>query len=215
MMKNLLLSSLVVLFFISGCTLGHYGRLHKAPTPSATPKSIFGDNFNSFLFKANITLYKKEISGLLLAKQMAPHDYRIIFTTELGMKLFDFEFKDSTFTVHYSVPQFALPALLQTIQQDIQILLMNNISEKKMESLYYCDEGGISCLDVQKTKSEKMYNYYFTDRASHQIVKIEHSKKRTKKVLFSLNDYKDHFPNNIIIRHYNIKLKIELNLLKK
>ncbi len=215
MMKNLLLSSVVLLLFTSGCTLGHYGRLKKAPTSSTIPKSIFGDNFNSFLFKANITLYKKEISGLLVAKQMGPHDYRIIFTTELGMKLFDFEFKDSTFTVHYSVPQFALPALLQTIQQDIEILLMNNINGKKMESLYYCDEGGIRCLDIQKEKLEKMYNYYFTDRTTQQIVKIEHSKKRTKKVLFSLNDYKDHFPINIIIQHFNIKLKIELNLLKK
>src|SRR5688572_27397088 len=100
-MRNLLLSSLVV-FLLGSCSLGHYNRLKKRSHPhfkadlsdsSLAPKPIFGDNFNSFLFKTNIRVYGRDFSGLLVTKQMEPEDYRVIFTTELGMKLFDFEFK--------------------------------------------------------------------------------------------------------------------------
>jgi len=210
-MKNLLLSSFIA-FLITGCTLGHSGKLKKVTEETASyPKPIFGDNFNSFLFKTNITVYGKDFSGLLVTKQMSPQDYRVIFTTELGMKLFDFEFKDTAFTLHYCVPQFNQPKLLKTIQQDIAILLMNDLKEKKFE--IYTDPENL--YTIHKLRTDKTFNYYFTEKSSRNLVKIEHSKKRTKKIIFTLNNYVDGFPNNILIRHYNIKLKIELNLLKK
>ena len=210
-MRNLLLSSLIAVS-LTGCTFGHYGRLKElTPAYATAPKSIFGENFNSFLFKTNITVYGNDFSGLLMTKQMSPQDYRVIFTTELGMKLFDFEFKDSSFTLHYCVPQFNRPALLKTVQRDIEILLMNNLSGKP--TINYIDKK--SLYDIQRIQFDNMYNYYFKEKSSEQIIKIEHSKKRIKKVIFYLNDYKDGFPNNVIIKHSDIKLKIELNLLKR
>ncbi len=214
-MRNLLLSSAVALL-LAGCTFGHYGKLNKISDQGygkffLTPKPIFGDNFNSFLFKTNITVYGKDFSGLLMTKQMAPQDYRVIFTTELGMKLFDFEFKDTSFTLHYCVPQFNRPKLLKTIQQDIEILLMNDLKNKTFEN--YNDSKNI--YDVAKLQTGNMYDYYFTERDSMHLVKIEHSKKRVKKTIFTLNNYVNDFPNNIVIQHCDIKLKIELNLLKK
>jgi hypothetical protein len=210
-MRNLLLSSFIVLL-LSACTLGHYGRLkEKSQADPAYPASLFGDNFNSFLFKTNITVYNKDFSGLLVTKQMSPQDYRVIFTTELGMKLFDFEFKDTSFTLHYCVPQFNQPKLLKTIQQDIEILLMNNLKNKSFN--YFTDPK--TEATVYRCKDGKYYNYYFIEKGSGQLRKIEHSKKHTKKIIFTPDNYVDGFPNHILIRHYNIKLKIELNLLKK
>jgi hypothetical protein len=210
-MKNLLLSSLIALL-LAGCTFGHYGKLKKIESASNSgPASIFGDNFNSFLFKTNITAYGKDFSGLLVTKQMAPGDYRVIFTTELGMKLFDFQFKDTTFTLHYCVPQFNKPKLLKTIQEDISILLMNGIKGKQFEKLE--DKKGI--YTIYRCKEGKFQNYYFTEQSSNRLVKIEHSKKRVKKIIFTLSNYQNDFPNAVLIKHYNIKLKIELNLLKK
>ncbi len=209
-MRNLLLSS-ILLFLLAGCTLGHYGRLKEEATTSSIPKPIFGDNFNSFLFKTNISIYNKDVSGLLVTKQMSAQDYRIIFTTELGMKLFDFEFKDTSFTLHYCVPQFNRPALLKTIQHDIAILLMNNLVGKPAND--FTDRNNL--FAIKRIQFDNMYNYYFTEKVTNHIVKIEHSKKKVKKVVLSLNDYKDEFPTNVVIKHCDIKLKIELNLLKR
>jgi hypothetical protein len=209
-MRNLLLSSLLVLL-LTACKLGHYGKLKKTGDASPPPGSIFGDNFNSFLFKTNITVYGKDFSGLLVTKQMAPQDYRVIFTTELGMKLFDFEFKDTSFTLHYCVPQFNKPKLLKTIQEDIRILLMNDLKDKAFDKLE--DKKGL--YTVLRAREGKLYNYYFIEKSSNHLVKIEHSKKRVKKIIFTLGNYQNDFPNDVLIKHYNIKLKIKLKLLKK
>ena len=215
-MKNLLLSSFIAILF-SACHFGHYGQLKKREGPGYAsyfliPKSIFCYNFNSFLFKTNITVYGKDYSGLLVTKQMSPQDYRVIFTTELGMKLFDFEFKDTSFTIHYCVPQFNKPKLLKTIQKDIEILLMNDIKDKTFEN--FGDSKGIY-YNIAKCQTRKMDNYYFSEKSTKQLVKIEHAKKRRKKTTFTLSNYQNDFPGNILIQHHDIKLKIELNLLKK
>jgi len=209
-MKNLLLSSFIAILF-SACHFGHYGSLTKTATASASLKPIFGDNFNSFLFKTNITVYGKDYSGLLVTKQMSPQNYRVIFTTELGMKLFDFEFKDTAFTLHYCVPQFNKPKLLKVIQKDIETILMNDLNKKTFE--YFSDSEML--YSIHKTKNGKMDNYYFVEKSSLHLQKIEHAKKRRKKTNFTLSNYQNDFPANILIQHHDIKLKIELNLLKK
>jgi len=209
-MRNLLLSSFVLLI-LTGCKLGHYSRLKEATGTKTSLKPVFGDNFNSFLFKTNIHIYGKDFSGLLVTKQLQPKEYRVIFTTELGMKIFDFEFKDTSFTLHYCVPQFNKPKLLKVIRQDIETLLMNNLEGRSVTS--YTEPKEI--YHIQRIQLGNYNNYYFTEKTSQQLLKIEHSKKRTIKTIFTLNDYKDGFPSNIIIQHYNIQLRIELNLLKK
>lgn len=213
-MKNLLLSSFLLLV-LSSCNFGHYGRLKEPPTgytPVAfVPKPIFGDNFNSFLFKTNLTVYGRDFSGLLVTKQMSPKDYRVIFTTELGMKLFDFEFKDTAFTLHYCVPQFNKPKLLKVIQKDIEVLLMNDISTKKFNFLFQPKDSSY----VYRSNEQHLQNYYFVDGNSAVLEKIEQAKKRRKKTTFTLSNYENGFPGNIVIQHHDIKLKIELNHLKK
>jgi hypothetical protein len=210
-MRNLLLSSLAVLF-LSACTFGHYGRLKEVDHAYATaPKPIFGDNFNSFLFKTNIHVYGRDFSGLLVTKQMSPNDYRVIFTTELGMKMFDFEFRDTAFTLHYCMPQFNKPKLLKVIQVDIQTLLMNDLAGKKFD--YYTDAEGKYW--IHKFSEGKTADYYFTEKDSRHIGKIEHAKGRIKKTTFTLSDYQSDFPEKVVIRHHDIRLRIELNHLKK
>lgn len=210
-MKNLLLSSFLLLL-LSACKFGHYGRLEKiSPSSSDTLRPIFDNNFNSFLFKTYIVVYGKNYSGLLVTKQLEPNDYRVIFTTELGMKLFDFEFKDTAFTLHYCVPQFNNPRLLKVIQKDIQIVLMNDVKNKSVEKYTDRDKKNI----IYKLKDDKMCNYYFVNKESGNIDKVEHSKKRTIKTIFTFWDYVDDFPNTILIKHQDIKLVLELILLKK
>jgi hypothetical protein len=209
-MKNLLLSSFLAIF-ITACSLGHYKRLLPTTIETTPLKPIFGDHFNSFLFKTNITVYGKNFSGLLITKQLKPADYRVIFTTELGMKLFDFEFTDSAFILQYCVPQFNRPALLKTIQQDIEILLMNKLKTQSLQQFMDKQNKYI----VYRQMEGKFSNYYFTDKNNHQLVKIEHAKRQLKKTTFALDNYSEDIPGMIQIQHHNLKLKIELALLKK
>jgi hypothetical protein len=195
---------------LCACHPGHYNKLKKAESPAiASPQPLFGDNFNSFLFKTNLRVYGKDFSGLLVTKQLSPGDYRVIFTTELGLKLFDFEFRDTSFTLHYCVPSFNRPKLLALIQNDIAVLLMN----EKAASYIPLTGAEIQGMVFRLDKGERQ-NYYFTDAAA-VVTRIEQAKKRSKKVIFTLSDRKDNFPGHIVVQHYDAKLRIELNLLKK
>lgn len=213
-MKNLLLSSFLAVALFS-CSLGHYKRLEPTSLPPVESrlKPVFGDHLNSFLFKTNIHIYGKDFSGLLVTKQMKPADYRVIFTTELGMKLFDFEFADTAFTLHYCVPQFNRPALLKTIQHDMEILLLNNLDAAQVG--YFTDKQ--NRYTIGKIISGKFTNYYFFDnkQTNSQLVKIEHAKRQVKKTTFTLDNYMEDIPGYIGIQHHDIQLKIELTLLKK
>lgn len=215
-MKNLLLSS----FFaaaLMGCTLGHYHKLQ--PLSSLSPasgqmlKPVFSNHADLLLFKTNISIYGKAFSGLLATKQLQPADYRVIFTTELGMKLFDFEFTDSAFTLHYCVPQFNRQALLKTIQQDIEILLMNRLDPSQVS--YFTDRQ--KNYTIGRITSGKFSDYYFLNNQeiNKPLIKIEHAKGQVKKTTFTLDNYMEDIPGHILIQHHNIKLKIELMLLKK
>lgn len=213
-MKNLLLSSLVCLLSM-GCNSGHYKRFEPYPDQSLLKpiplKPVFEDSFNSFLFKTNIQLYTKAFSGLLITKQIEPGYYRVILTSEMGMKLFDFEFRDTSFKVHYCVSQFNKPVVLKTIKKDIEILLMNNLREKHMQIL----SDNNHTYTIYKTDDEKDFNYYFIENSSKKISRIEHAGKKTKKISYSLENYDGNFPSKIRIHHYDISLNIELNLLKR
>ena len=210
-MKNLLLSSVLAYLFL-GCSLGHYKKLVPvAPSDISPLKPVFGDHFNSFLFQTHITLYGKDFSGLLITKQMQPADYRLIFTTELGMKLFDFEFTDTAFKLHYCIPQFNRPALLKTIQQDMKTILMSGVSSQPVEQFSDTHNNFL----ISKIKQEHFTNYYFKEKSSGHILKIEHAKKQIKKTTFALENYTEDIPGSIRVQHHNIKLNIELTLLKK
>jgi hypothetical protein len=208
-MRSLLLSSLFIALLCS-CNSGHYKSLERSSTTAAAPKPIFGENFNSFLFKANIDVYGRKLSGLLITKQVEPRNYRVIFTTELGIKLFDFEFRDSSFTLHYSIPQFNRPKLLNMIRQDIQTLLMNDLNPSALIQLQTKDKT----LDVFKQDDELHDLYYFSDK-SGKLERIERGRKNSKRVTYHLQEYKDQFPNRILIDHHDAKLDMELNLLKR
>lgn len=212
-MKNLLLSSGLVLLLFA-CKLGHYNKLIPVNATKESPalKTIFGEHFHSFLFKTNLTIYGKDFSGLLMTKQMQPRDYRVIFTTELGMKLFDFEFTDTSFNLHYCVPQFNRPALLKVIQQDIQILLMAYPLSTPVET--YTDKE--HQYSISKVNQKEAYtNYYFNEMTSLHLVKIEHARKNIKKTTFVLDQYLEDFPGQIRIQHHDIKLNITLTHLKQ
>jgi hypothetical protein len=212
-MKNLLLSSFLAVVLWS-CTWGHYRSLEPIPSPvEYRLRPVFRDHLNSFLFKTNIRIYGKDFSGLLVTKQMRPADYRVIFTTELGMKLFDFEFADTSFTLHYCVPQFNRPALLKTIQHDMEILLMNQLDSAQVS--YFTDKQ--NRYTIGKITSGNFSNYYFFDKkgTGNQLAKIEHAKRQLKKTTFTLDDYREDIPSHIQIQHHDIKLNIELTLLKK
>ena len=81
------------------------GSVTKNYTPKKLDKTsyevpYFSDSKTDYVYKTNITVYGNEISGIFIAKKINDTVHRIVFTTEFGNKLLDFEISDNSFKVN-------------------------------------------------------------------------------------------------------------------
>jgi len=84
--------------------------------------------FTKALYKTNVEVTGKHLSGLLLLKLMPDSSTRIVFSNEMGFKYFDFEFSAAgIFKVYYILPQMDKKPVLTTLRKDFEIVLMQHL----------------------------------------------------------------------------------------
>ena len=211
--KNLI-KSLIVILLLSSCSISFHGnlqRIEKRQLNTGELKSVFNDGFNKVLFKTQIQLYNKYFSGLLFIKSIGDNTKRIVFVTELGIKIFEFEFQNEHLEVYHCLEMFNKKVILKTLEKDINLLLMNDLSADKVK-IFKDKKNGHK---VYKLKKNNQNNYYYIDTETGNLIKIENSSGIFRKVIIELNDYKDGFPNKINIVHPGIKLNIQLKLIER
>jgi hypothetical protein len=210
-MKNLLLSNFLLLL-LSACNFSNYRSLKKVENVAVAIKPIFSDTGKTYLFNTSIDFLTKHYSGLLLVKPLSDKagHYRVVFSTELGMKFFDFEYRDTSFEVHSCFKAINKPGLINTLRNDIGLLLMTDVSSRKAELL--SKQKKEKLIYIYKYNNGKLHNYYFTDKKTSQLEKIESSSKVFKKTIALFTDYQLQVPYKIAIRH-NFPLKIQFQLI--
>ena len=95
-MRILLLSSL---FFLLSCSKTTTNSLYVGPKNACL--QLLKPNIKSVLFNTQVDILNHHLSGLLLMKQLNNDTTRIVFTNEMGLKYFDFEFTSNDFNVIY------------------------------------------------------------------------------------------------------------------
>src|SRR6478735_1040855 len=90
----LLLSSVLILVFGS-CRISKYKHLKQCNAVVFNAGHVLPvlKNTNSVKYKATIDVLKNHFSGLVILKQTDSVSQHIVFITELGLKMFDFEVK--------------------------------------------------------------------------------------------------------------------------
>ena len=113
----ILLSSLVY-----GCA-----SAYKELQPAAIESDCvlrFIPSYQKNWFTASIEVSGHHLSGLLLLKQMPDGSERVVFTSELGVTFFDFEFSDTAFRVVQVIDKLNRKAVVNTLKQDFELLLL-------------------------------------------------------------------------------------------
>lgn len=187
------------------------GSVTKNYTPKKLDKTsyevpYFSDSKTDYVYKTNITVYGNEISGIFIAKKINDTTHRIVFTTEFGNKLLDFEISDNTFKVNSIVSELDRKILINTLKEDFRLLL-----KKK----YLIQEQFENDSDnIYKSKDGKRDNYLFISKKDHRLEKVVHSSQTKEKFTLTFTSENNIFAEKIQIIHQNIKLKIELNYFK-
>ena len=187
------------------------GSVTKNYTPKKLDKTsyevpYFSDSKTDYVYKTNITVYGNEISGIFIAKKINDTTHRIVFTTEFGNKLLDFEISDNSFKVNSIVSELDRKILINTLKEDFRLLLKN---EYLIQEQFENDSD-----NIYKSKDGKRDNYLFISKKDHRLEKVVHSSQTKEKFTLTFTSENNIFAEKIQIIHQNIKLKIELNYFK-
>lgn len=156
-----------------------------------------------YVYKANISVYGKELTGIFVAKKINDTTHRVVLTTEFGNTLLDFEISEIDFKVNFILEELDRKILINTLVNDFRLLLRRQYA---VYNQFENDEEWV----YESIKTNKI-NYLFVSKATNKISKIVHSSKRKAIINIVYTSKKDIFAENIVIQHHNIKLKIELN----
>ncbi|MEN2414482.1 hypothetical protein [Flavobacterium mesophilum] len=187
------------------------GSVTKNYTPKKLEKTsievpYFTDSKADYVYKTNITVYGHEMSGIFIAKKINDTTHRVVFTTEFGNKLMDFEISENSFKVNSIVSELDRKILINTLEEDFRLLLKNKyLIQEQFENAEN---------DIYKSEDGKRDNYLFFSKKDKKLEKVVRSSKTKDKITITFTLENDIFAKKVVILHQNIKLKIELNYFK-
>lgn len=164
----------------------------------------FSNQDIDYIYKANIDVYNKNFGGIFIVKKLGNRNHRIVFTTEMGNKLFDFSFIKNEFKVNYILDELNKNILINILKKDFKVLIEDNLDVANTYSSP--DET------VFKTNINNKKHYYFKSQQLNKIVRVGNGKE---KVIFLFSDINDNIAGQIQILHSNIRLEINLKSLIK
>ena len=197
---------IIINFFICclGCAPSPYAHLQTQA--SGTPcLNQLKPQFSKILYNAQVNVTGNHLSGLLLFKTMTDSSIRVIFTSEMGLTFFDFEFRKNGFRVVSIQEKMNKKVVINRLRDDLGLLLMTSIDYEQPQWYVTGDENYF------KFESSKESIYYVTNSNCTRLSRIETASKKKKKILVNLTDYYSGMPDSVYLAHqsfeYNITLK--------
>lgn len=202
-----LLINFFLVLVLSSCASNVVKGYTKVPLEKkVVTVSYFSNSDTDYVYKANISVYGNELTGIFIAKKINETTHRVVFTTEFGNKLLDFEISENDFKVNSIAEELDRKILINTLKNDFRLLLRKQ---------YLIEEQFENAKDkVYKSREGNMYNFLFVSKTNKKQYKIVHSSRTKEKISISFDSENDIFAERIILQHRNIKLKIELNYLQ-
>jgi len=202
-------------FLLINCLLALVLFSCASVTKNYTPKKLdktsytvpyFSDSKTDYVYKTNISVYGNELSGIFIAKKINDTTHRIVFTTEFGNKLMDFEISETDFKVNSIVSELDRKILINTLKDDFRLLLKKEyLIQEQFEN---------ESSNIYKSADGKRDNYIFISKKDQKLEKIVQASKTKEKFTLTFSSENNIFAEKIQIVHKNIKLKIELNYFK-
>ncbi|GGX25040.1 hypothetical protein [Aquimarina muelleri] len=162
--------------------------------------TYFSDKQKDYIYKATINVNDKPFGGVFIVKKIRNNNHRVVFTTEMGNKIFDFSFINEDFRVNYILEDLNKKILINILKKDFKVLIE--------ESPLFLNAFSSNNYAVFETKIYDKRHYYYT--ISNQIHKIVRSGKGKEKVIFTFKNTDNFIANLIKIEHKNLKLTINL-----
>lgn len=208
-MRNFLsVNLLILLVIVFSCTRKINPQGSEYAISSKTFRPVIPKD-TTVIYKTGVNAYGHYLSGLLVVKSYQNENSRILFTTEMGVKLFDFEFKDQEFIIHHCIDKLNRKPVLKLLEKDFSLMMARGLKGKKV--LLQEKEN----LKVFVLKEEKEFFFYHinSDGIIEKIETLSHKGK--EKTLLTFQRESEVVPSQIFLDHRNLDLTMKLDLIQR
>ena len=200
-MRFFLISCLLIMLVSCSYSTSR-GFIEQSPTKDVVVNNYFSDLDKDYVYKAILNIYKHRLSGIFIVKKINTNHHRIVFTTEFGKKIFDFELIENDFKVNYINDQINKKKLIRTLSDDFQLVINQN--NAVMNEFYSQTES------IYLSKMSGKYYYHFYNKNSDQLEKIVMASKNKEMLTIVFQDLKNNLAQSIVMTHHNLKISMEL-----
>jgi hypothetical protein len=169
----------------------------------------FRGDTNRILFRAHVDIYRNHLGGLMLIKPVNEKGFRVLFITEVGIKIIDMEFlNNGDFKLHYCLDALNRKSVLETLKNDMGLILMPIPEDSRIKMMKDRRTGNT----VIKSKNKNGLTYYFLEEQNrvNRIMQKDGWIKRANMAIYSNNSTAI---DSIHISHSPVKLNIYLSTL--
>ncbi len=165
----------------------------------------------SSIYKTDILLGDKNLSGIIVFKNTAPANWRIVFLNELGMKFFDFELTKSEFGVIECYEYLNRKKILAVLEQDFRLLLE---SSSDLQLVKNSKLGSETIIIKEQLPQSGMNKYYYLSKNTGLPKKTELMGFWKQKASVIFKTYTKNRPDTFAICHNDLKLELHFKILK-
>ncbi|NMH27703.1 hypothetical protein [Flavobacterium silvaticum] len=197
-MRRLTTLLFAISLFASSCGSGLSSM---KPTGSVIENTYFSNPETDYVYRTSIEIYGHDLGGILIIKKTSQGTHRLVLTTDFGNKLIDATMTNGVLTVNSIVEEFDRKLLIRTLEKDFSVILRDSFP------IYSSDATDVQHFSIIGDES------YEIIKGLHGIEKIVRSKRKPK-AEYTFKAENDIFAHEIHIRHFDLKLEMDLKSLK-
>jgi hypothetical protein len=207
----LMVLPVILMFCLNGCSFGLLEGYQETQQVSVAPVSWFKTDSDHLLMNTTIDVMKNHFSGLLVIKSLPNDGYRIVFITEVGLKIFDMEFNaGKPVQVHYIMEAMNKKILVKTLSADMRLLLIQPEGDKK--PVVYDSPGGMKMV---RYKHKRKRSYYEISPATGRPLKAWQVSGTSKKSGINYYSGNGVLIDSVSIIHYHVNLRMGMHYIKE
>ncbi len=177
--------------------------------------TIFNQDYQKSLYKANLNIIGKELSGVLLFKRTNKSGFRIVFMSEIGLKYFDFgiEYGGEEFLArtYYIMPALNSGEVRNILINDFSILL-SDFKANRNPIVYRSAES--KRIAVEYKDNGQAY-ICFRQNGGNRIGEVKWKSKAGGRSVITIDAFSDGIPSGIEITNKKYSLLLKLHLIEQ
>lgn len=160
-------------------------------------------------FDASVDVEGHHLGGLVLIKHMPDKSNRVVFTSETGATIFDFEFQpNGAFNIRHMVSKLNKKVIVNVLKNDFALLLWVPFRENNFKTFEANDE-------IYFESSYEGKRAFIISDKSCRVLRMEEGSKRKRMFSIVRTGTDPNYPASISMRHYTFDMVIDLKRIEK